>query len=114
MPGKKKFCSFHLSNGQALLRSRKKKTRQNNSNNDDDDDDDDDDDELSVPVCPCFYLSTSKLLLSVYFKAKLMALTFKTFFSQNLFGKLFCASVEASILTKIKICDAVERITGWF
>jgi len=54
------------------------------------------------------------LFLSVYFKAKLMALTFKTFFSQYLFGKLFCAGVEVSIPTKIKICDAVERITGWF
>lgn len=54
------------------------------------------------------------LFLSVYFKAKLMALTFKTFFSQYLFGKLFCASEKARILTNIKICDAVERITGWF
>ena len=54
------------------------------------------------------------LFLSVYFKAKQMVLTFKTFFSQYLFRILFCGSVEASILTKIKICDAVERITGWF
>ena len=54
------------------------------------------------------------LFLSFFFKVKLMALTFKTFFSQYLFGKFFCASVEARILTKIKICDAVERITGWF
>ena len=54
------------------------------------------------------------LVFMCLLQSKTNCIDFQNIFSQYLFGKLFCASVEASILTKIKICDAVERITGWF